>query len=73
MLLDKETVCGVLLEELSHASEKKVRVKCEMCQEIRIVIWHNYTLAQKRKGDTGETICLPCHRRGKVLLIWKNI
>jgi len=60
MLIGDYALDGTPVRELSKASEKRVNVKCDGCEKKYTIIWHNYKLSQKRRGNNGLTFCKPC-------------
>ena len=54
------TLDGTSVDQLSPGSEKRIRVKCDACGKVTTTIWHNYVVQQKRKGNTGRTMCRAC-------------
>jgi len=47
-------------ENLKDGSDKKVKLKCNMCGKITETAYHNYTRTQKKNNRKGETFCKSC-------------
>ena len=50
-------------ENLKNGSDKKIKLKCDICGKITETAYHNYTVSQKRNNRNGETYCLSCSSR----------
>jgi hypothetical protein len=60
MLKGEYSLDGILVEKLKHGSEKKVKVCCDNCGQEGLMIYHNYTVGQKKRNWDGKTYCKKC-------------
>jgi hypothetical protein len=60
MLIGDTAIDGTKILYLTNGSERKVQLKCDNCGKISETTYHNYTIGQKRNGNTGKTQCKTC-------------
>jgi hypothetical protein len=51
------------ISNLTHGSEKRVKLKCNGCAIISETNYHNYSTGQKKRGFDGKTYCHKCTAR----------
>ncbi len=47
-------------EKLKPCSEKRIEVKCDICDKVTNTTYANYRHSQDKKGNSGKTLCRKC-------------
>ena len=60
MLIGDKTLCGVSVSQLGNGSERKVRLRCDLCGKETVTSWSNYCQYRRKSGGSDTTKCQRC-------------